>query len=220
MKTMEWRTFDKSAWGPGPWQNEPDKMQYRDKGTGYPCLIVRNNSGALCGYVGVPKGHPAYEKSYDVSWYDENGKERQMTPFEQAMSNIAVHGGLTFADHCTPHAPEDWKKFKKKMSSKALKAEARKFPQGDAAKKLHDWGQGLESYEAYVALKQAKTICHIPGPDEPDDIYWLGFDCNHAGDRSPSYERYRIKGDRDTYKKLDYVKREIRSLAKQLKEIE
>lgn len=87
MKTLEYRTVDKSAWGDGPWQHEPDKVQWRDAATGLPCLIVRNLMGALCGYVGVPPGHPAHGK-----------------PFGDL--NLDVHGGLTFADHCQP-GPEN-----------------------------------------------------------------------------------------------------------------
>lgn len=43
-------------WGPGPWDGEPDKMQWTDPATGLDCLIVRNTLGALCGYVGVTPG--------------------------------------------------------------------------------------------------------------------------------------------------------------------
>src|SRR5690606_29850193 len=31
-------------------------------------------------------------------------------------------------------------------------------------------------------------ICHVPAPGEPDDVWWLGFDCNHSGDVSPNDE--------------------------------
>lgn len=70
METKEWRFEDKSSWGPGPWQSEPDKVQWRDEAT-----------GALCGYVGVPPSHPAFGKFYDDV-------------------DVEVHGGLTFADKC------------------------------------------------------------------------------------------------------------------------
>lgn len=81
METREYRTKDKTEWGPGPWQDEPDKKQWQDAATGLPCLIVRNNGGALCGYVGAPDGHAAFGKGYgDVS--------------------VECHGGLTFADFC------------------------------------------------------------------------------------------------------------------------
>jgi hypothetical protein len=28
------------------------------------------------------------------------------------------------------------------------------------------------------------AICHVPQPGESDDVWWLGFDCNHSGDLS------------------------------------
>lgn len=81
----EYRTADKSKWGDGPWQNEPDKAQWIDETTGLDCLIVRNPMGALCGYVGVPEGH----RLHGVEYYEVDGA-------------IEVHGGLTFSDSCSP----------------------------------------------------------------------------------------------------------------------
>lgn len=79
-------TMDKSAWGPGPWQGEPDKMQWVDWETDLDCLIVRNHFGALCGYVGVPPEHP---------WHGVDGRD-----------DIDVHGGLTYAASCQEGADE------------------------------------------------------------------------------------------------------------------
>lgn len=81
METLEYKTVDKSDWGAGEWQAEPDKKQWQDTASGLPCLIVRGPSGALCGYVGVSKEHTLYEKDYNEA-------------------DVEVHGGLTFADHC------------------------------------------------------------------------------------------------------------------------
>jgi hypothetical protein len=107
MKTIEYTTIDKSAWGQGPWVYEPDKRQWQDPATGLPCLIVRGPVGALCGYVGVPPGHPAYGMSYDCySAWDEDGNERELTPIERAINELNAHGGLTFADSCSHGAPE------------------------------------------------------------------------------------------------------------------
>lgn len=79
---IEYHFVDKTAWGPGPWQDEPDKCQWIDPSTDLDCLAVRHpRYGHWCGYVGVPEGHPAYEQHYDS------------VPVE-------VHGGLTFADSC------------------------------------------------------------------------------------------------------------------------
>lgn len=87
MKTIETQLpefGDKSKWGDGPWVNEPDKKQWQDEETGLPCLIHRNRLGALCGYVGVPAGHPWFEKDF-LDIYPE------------------VHGGLTYSGFCAAH---------------------------------------------------------------------------------------------------------------------
>ena len=34
MEHKTWATVDKSAWGDGPWQDEPDKEQWPDEATG------------------------------------------------------------------------------------------------------------------------------------------------------------------------------------------
>lgn len=69
MKAREWYdVYDKSGWGDGPWQKEPDKAQWLDEATRLPCLAVRNNvSGTLCGYVGVPPGHRVRHALFESS---------------------------------------------------------------------------------------------------------------------------------------------------------
>lgn len=79
MQTREEHTLDKSTWGPGPWQDEPDLKQWSDAKTGLPCLAIRHDRyGNWCGYVGVTPTHPLFGKSH---------KE----------INYNVHGGLTFS---------------------------------------------------------------------------------------------------------------------------
>src|SRR5215831_16238351 len=80
-----WRTAaENEQWGPGPWDQEPDKCQWIDEATGLDCMALRNRMGAWCGYVGIPPEHPLHGLDYDdVGTWD----------FE-------VHGGLTFADRC------------------------------------------------------------------------------------------------------------------------
>lgn len=56
----------KSSWGIGPWQDEPDHIEWTDERTGLPCRIIRNMMfGHLCGYVGVPPTHPYFGWGYD-----------------------------------------------------------------------------------------------------------------------------------------------------------
>jgi len=32
---------------------------------------------------------------------------------------------------------------------------------------------------------EAETICHVPGPGEPDRVWWVGFDSSHWSDLNP-----------------------------------
>ena len=61
-------------------------------------------------------------------------------------------------------------------------------------------------------------ICHIPESGQPDRVWWLGFDCAHAGDFRPAEDdfRYPASCSYEQYRNLEYVKSECRSLAKQL----
>jgi hypothetical protein len=172
----EYRTIDKSEWGDGPWQQEPDKRQWTDEATGLPCLIVRSRLGGnLCGYVGVPPSHPAHGAAYGPKDYCHP------TNLEAAIEAIPVHGGLTFAAGC---------------------------------------GHGDES----------TSICHIPEPGEPDDVWWFGFDCAHYQDYSPglaatikrfsSPEWMKIRLLDESYRDVSFVENEIRVLAAGLAEMQ
>ena len=90
MKYIEQFFIDKSKWPRGEWDNEPDKIQWVDLATGLPCLLVRRGPprdnpddclGHLCGYVGVPEGHPYFQVAEDDV-------------------DVSVHGGLTYAAFC------------------------------------------------------------------------------------------------------------------------
>jgi hypothetical protein len=87
MKRIEYTYPNKAEKPEGPWSTEPDKVQWVDEETGLPCIIRRNDSmGFWCGYVGVPRSHPYFEKEYGEV-------------------DVEVHGGLTFSDRCS--ASED-----------------------------------------------------------------------------------------------------------------
>lgn len=76
----EWHTTDKAAWERGPWDAEPDKLQWIDAASNLPCVIMRGPCGQLNGYIGVPVGHPWHRLDYDA-----------IEPHPE------VHGGLTYA---------------------------------------------------------------------------------------------------------------------------
>lgn len=116
---------DKTSWGVGPWQDEPDRIEWRDETTGLPCLMRRSPLGAWCGYVALPPGHPWH--GLDISDAPD-------------AAHCAAHGSLTFAAPCM----EDDRPLRER-------------------------------------------VCHVPQPGESDDVWWLGFDCAHAGDIMPVY---------------------------------
>jgi len=74
---------DKATWGPGAWQDEPDRVEWRH--AGLPCLATRSLVGGnWCGYVAVPPGHPLHGTHYDGP-------------------DVDVHGGLTYSGRCSGH---------------------------------------------------------------------------------------------------------------------
>lgn len=172
METIEYQINPRidRDWPEGPWDNEPDKIQWEDEATGYPCLLVRNRMGALCGYVGVPAGHRFHGVGYDdVRIGDSEVYDEHSYP--------PAHCGLTFSDKCHEGVPE------------------------------------------------AEGICHVPGLGEPDDPWWLGFDCAHGGDVIPHMltldEKYGGGGywREGTYKDVAYVKANCAELAAWLKAV-
>jgi hypothetical protein len=77
------RNSDRSQWGAGPWDNEPEnRIEFEH--AGLPCILHRGCGGAWCGYVGLSTSHPAHGKDYDDV-------------------NVEVHGGLTYGEACQGH---------------------------------------------------------------------------------------------------------------------
>jgi hypothetical protein len=60
---------------------------------------------------------------------------------------------------------------------------------------------------------------HVPEPGTSDDVWWFGFDCAHLGDLAPGMLRAGFDGFQgDVYRDVNYVAREVTSLAAQLAE--
>lgn len=111
----------------------------------------------------------------------------------------------------------------------AGREEAVHYPVGDAARRLREWGHTLNDYSAWEERARATFICHVPDPGEPDETYWFGFDCSHAGDYSPALDgRYGHNkigsatgwGTTVQYRDQAYVERECVSLAQQLRALQ
>ena len=59
-------------------------------------------------------------------------------------------------------------------------------------------------------------VCHKPVGNEPDSLFWIGFDCGHFGDLIPGVP-FELPGH--SYKEVDYVIKECKELARQLSEM-
>ena len=69
--------------------------------TGYPAYVVYVNNSHYCGYVAIPKTHPAYRLdyyTYNVDIDDITQELVNQLPVIHKINKIEVHGGLTFAD--------------------------------------------------------------------------------------------------------------------------
>lgn len=206
---------DKSDWERGEWDREPDKVQWVDEASGLDCLIVRGPHGALCGYVGVAESHPYFEVGYSQC--------AQKPPCGESYCNHSpenhaeVHGGLTFSDHCHEANPEAWEQWRVRMRERA--ADAEKFPKGDSARAFAETAQYLNDYGGWAQYRQGRGICHVHEEGRPDNVWWLGFDCAHSGDKSdmgyPDHLRHGFSHD-ETYRTIGYVKHEVERLAQQL----
>lgn len=108
-------SIDKSTWGPGPWQDEPDKREWVQGD--FICQALRHKRyGNFCGYVGVDERHRLHGEGYDFEIpIDEKFESRK---FDGDRTNIIdllcaslareghvrlslycdVHWGLTFAN--------------------------------------------------------------------------------------------------------------------------
>lgn len=123
--------MDKTDWLRGEWDEEPDALDWTDTDTGYQCAIRRGPGGHLCGYVGIPSGHPWHGKSYnDTVQVSDAVRDRPINidkigainmfcavakadeiergQFEIVLA-VDVHGGLTYAEDAPPSAADDQK---------------------------------------------------------------------------------------------------------------
>lgn len=86
-------------WPAGPWDGEPDRIEWREGE--FVCLMLRNRTGAWCGYVGVPPGHAWHGQDYD------NVRVPRTDPDDEWSDWVDVNGGLTFSGSCTGEPPDN-----------------------------------------------------------------------------------------------------------------
>lgn len=89
----------------------------------------------------------------------------------------------------------------------------------------HPWhGRGYDHVDAEAhggltfsgACQIGGLICHESKASRADDVWWLGFDCAHAGDLIPGHLKFvGLPHDWDTYRDQSYVMTCVRYLAEQ-----
>ena len=101
MQYREWffGKCDEPGLLPGPWTGEPDKIQFQDEATGMACLVKRAGLH-LCGYVGVPPGHPFFGLGPGDCIAPGCGMADCYEGDHSVDSAVRVHGGLTYAAPC------------------------------------------------------------------------------------------------------------------------
>ena len=62
---------------------------WTDEKSTFPCLIIKQEFGYLCGYIGIPSSHPLADKQNELE------------------AQIDVHGGVTFAKFWHPWEMRD-----------------------------------------------------------------------------------------------------------------
>lgn len=125
---MRQYVVDRSRWQRGPWDSEPDHVDWVDDTTGLRCAAWRSrSSGHWCGYVEIPEGHSLH----GVGVYDSSPalaailSKRLETAVDVGTLGLGeligvmrgelrpcpgeaftVHGGVTFSGHFD--STSDW----------------------------------------------------------------------------------------------------------------
>lgn len=186
----------KSYWGPGPWANEPDKLNWIDPETGLDCMIVRNRAGNLCGYVGVPESHPWFGVGYSgcinkhepktfeqkkadaQKWFDKATKEHAERPTGVSESALEC-ARLVLKPFLDPAKYPTWVDMPRFECLDYGRAEDQRCKAPQDLIEVHG---GLTFADA---CHEGGHICHPKDGVAHEKVWWFGFDCGHYMDYSP-----------------------------------
>jgi hypothetical protein len=200
----------------GEWQVEPDYRHWIDEETELDCLIVRTQLGHLCGYVGVPRT----SKFYGVDYSDCTLKSARLRTEEELKKDTSFLNGIS--DPETGVELKPWPEGR--LRKWAIERSQKQLICADS----HCNHTPESMFRVHGGITYSREcsghICHKT--DNGDHVWWFGFDCAHAGDfqpnlynldfmrRHPQYKR------EESYRNIDYVMAECKSLAKQIREHE
>lgn len=101
---LQLKAIDKRDWPKGPWQSEPDKAEWRDAATRYPCLALRHpEDGSWCGYIALPADHPWVGQ--DVYRLTTDGIEAGQDEYERTIEGREITYGPARCQ--APYTPEE-----------------------------------------------------------------------------------------------------------------
>lgn len=198
-ETQRWgkEACNREYWRDGPWQNEPDKVVWVDPLTDLDCMIIRNQSGVLCGYVGVPEAHPWHgihysgcvnrhaprtfeeDKAKAQTWYDEAKATVEADPSgaNKASFNLAE---LSLKPYLEPDKYSSWVGMKHWDCLDYNREDRCQSP--ESLIEVH----GGITYSN--SCQEGRKICHTPKTGRSEHVWWYGFDCGHCMDFSPGMD--------------------------------
>lgn len=202
----------KAEWAPGPWHDEPDRLEWRAP-SGLPALIVRGPMGALCGYAGVPPGHPLYGRKYGDCGFRFKAADCKRVSWRRYHREMRIGQRHLWLKYGGPE-PRRYDLFQR-MDPDPRHAHAECY--GHSPEAFLDCHGGVT-----FAGGCSGSICHTPAPGEPENMWWFGFDTAHAGDLAPGLVATLRKigspfsHDEDVYRDVAYVQAGANELAEQL----
>lgn len=156
----------------------------------YYCVIQRHNYfGNYLGYVGVDENHPCYNLSYDGTTSEEFDK--RMNEFRNKLSTATEAKDIPGA-----------------FSGMSQPTEYYTFG-----------GIKIQNVDVHGGITYAKGTLHGINDDILDKLWWFGFDTLHPGDMHLFINSLTSSFNEGTYKDLEYTRKEVKSLAEQLKQI-
>lgn len=225
-------TIDRAGWPAGEWDNEPDRVEWRDEATGLPCLMVRNRLGNWCGYAGVHSGHVLFHKEYSQCL--AGCRKRKLSRRDNRFAVKKIKRRIAAGE---PWAESELRfrrmKLYRKPAGVPKRHAYRYIPPERVYCRHHDSPECILDAHGGITYSDAcqGPICHTPLPNERR-VWWFGFDCAHAGDLVPGMEKIHAETDRmlgrttppsyrlrDTYKPMAYVRENVTALAAQLDRI-
>jgi hypothetical protein len=214
----------KEKWGDGPWTLEPDRLEF--EAHGFPCLLNRAPvTGAWCGYVAVPPGHPLHGVWYG-GCFKGCRKERKSYVSKKSIEAARRKGETAKLNMLVA--------MRNLQKSKMFKRQRKEHPRHVCGWRANHSPESILSVHGGITFSGEchGPICHKPKPGEPDNVWWYGFDCAHSGDLSPAMEARLaqlrtvipgfpdrseiLAGFRDVYRTMEYAKEETERLARQL----